>query len=150
MLKKNLDEAMKCVDRLDKSVGGDPYLNYVRASFAFDRGDRTEARRLAKRVVEEEPTFKESYYFLIGLSLEDQKHDETLEWLKKVREKLSLTFENLTTVKEYEHFVKSPQYQEWLKYLAEEAKRTKVKQRVSPKVKQKAKQDSRPPGSASK
>jgi hypothetical protein len=115
------DEVLKCVDRLDKSVGGDPYLNFMRASLAMERGDRADAKRLCELLVEQEPTFQPAYLLHIALSLKDDKDDETLLWLKKIHETLGTTFTDLTTVQDYARFVKSPQYKEWLKYLEKEA-----------------------------
>ena len=131
-LTKQPDELLKTIDRLDKPVGGDPYWNYIRASQATERGDRAEAGRLGRLVIEQEPSFKPAYFFLIGLSFQDGQHEETLEWLKRIHEKLGTTFKDLTTVKEYAGFVKSPQYKEWLKYLEEEAKANKAAQKQSP------------------
>jgi hypothetical protein len=119
-LTKKPEEVLKCIDRLDKAVGGDPYLNYMRASQAVDRGDRAEARRLCKLIVEQEPTFKPAYFLHIGLSLKDDLDDETLAWLKKLHKTLGISFKDLTTVHDYARFVKSPQYKEWLKYLERE------------------------------
>lgn len=129
---KQPDELEKTIDRLDKAVGGDPYWNYIRASQATERGDRAEAERLGRLVIEQEPNFKPAYYFLVGLSLRDGQHEETLEWLKRIHEKLGTTFKDLTTVQEYAGFVKSPQYKEWLKYLEEEAKAEEGAQKQSP------------------
>jgi hypothetical protein len=130
------DEVLKCIDRLDKMVGGDPYLNYMRASLATERGNREEARRLCKLVVEQEPTFKPAYFLHIGLSLKDDQDDETLLWLKKLHETLGISFKDLTTVQDYARFVKSPQYKEWLKYVEKEAGTRKAaptqKQRQQP------------------
>jgi hypothetical protein len=125
-LTKKPEEVLKCIDRLDKAVGGDPYLNYMRASQAVDRGDRAEARRLCKLIVEQEPTFKPAYFLHIGLSLKDDLDDETLAWLKRLHETLGMTFKDLTTVPDYARFVKSPQHKEWLKYLEKEASTKKA------------------------
>jgi hypothetical protein len=141
----NHDEALKCIDRLDKSVGGDPYLNYIRASNAVDRGDRAGARRFAKLVVEQEPSFEDAYAFLLGLSIQDKQHDEALIWLKKLHEEFKMPFGDLTKVDQYTDFVKSPQHKEWLKYLEEEAKEKKATQK--PKQDGQAEQVPKQPGS---
>ena len=143
-LTKKPDEVLKYIDRLDKSVGGDPYLNYLRASLAAERGDGAGARRLAEQVLDQEPSFKAAYYFLIGLSLREQKHDETLQWLKRIHEKLGVVFKDLTTVNEYANFVKSPQYKEWVKYLDQEAAATNAKSKAKSNAKSKPDQGRQP------
>ena len=142
-LTKKPEEALKCIDRLDRSVGGDPYLNYMRASLATERGDRAEARRLGELVVKEEPSFKQAYFFLLGLSLQDKQHIETLTQLKRLHEKQGVTFKDLSTVKEYADFVKSAQYKEWLKYLGPAVKEAKPQ----PQQGQQPKRVPKPPGS---
>jgi hypothetical protein len=107
-------------------------LNYLRASLAIERGDRAEARRLAKLVTDQETTFEPAYLVLIGLALQDNRHEETLEWLKKSHERVGTAFQDLTTVPEYARFVKSPQFKEWLKYLEEDAKAKKAKNHERP------------------
>ncbi len=141
LLTKKPEEALKCIDRLDRSVGGDPYLNYMRASLALERGDRAEARRLGELVVKEEPSFKQAYFFLLGISIQDKTHVETLTQLKRLQKKLGVTFKDLTTVKEYGDFVKSPQYKEWVTYLDQEEAanaKSKPQQGQQPKPAQKA------------
>ena len=44
-LKKDYAQAIPCVDRLDKSVGGDPYLNVLRAASTSAAGHLNEACR---------------------------------------------------------------------------------------------------------
>ncbi len=126
-LKNDFAQLEKCINRLDASVGGDPYLSYLQAAAAAERGDRAKARRLANLAVNQEPPFKTAYFYLVGLSIEDKNYDATLAGLKKLHETFGTTFKDLTTVPEYAGFVKSPQYKEWLQYLEQQAKRQKPK-----------------------
>jgi len=131
-LKKDFGRVKRCMDRLDNSVGGDPYLSYLQAAMAEERGDRVEARRLAKEAVNKEPPFKTAYFYLVGLSLQDKNHDETLAGLKRLHESFGTTFKDLTQVPDYADFVKSPQYQEWLNYVEETTKGQTPKQDQKP------------------
>jgi hypothetical protein len=122
MLKKNFPKALRCVDRLDESVGGDPYLNCIRSSVAMERGDGAEARRFANLAIDREPSLQIAYFVLVGLSLQDQKYDETVAGLKRIHDTFETSFEDLTTLPEYAGFVKSPQYNQWLQYVELQAK----------------------------
>jgi hypothetical protein len=115
--KKEYGRALECVDRLDKAVGGDSYLNVVRAGIADARGDRLQAKRLAYQAITDDPTLKSGYFVLLGFSVEDQTYDETLAYLKKLDQRFGVRFKDLTTVPEYAGFAKSPEFKQWLSYL---------------------------------
>ena len=51
---------------------------------------------------------------LLGVSLIQKNHDDTLAMLKEIDQKFQLKLNDLTKVREYAEFVKSPQYKQWL------------------------------------
>jgi tetratricopeptide (TPR) repeat protein len=55
LVRRRLDDALACIDRLDKAVGGDPYLDADRASVYFLKGDLAAAKKCAQRAVALEP-----------------------------------------------------------------------------------------------
>ena len=118
-LKKDYPKALASIDRLDKAVGGDPYLNVLRASLSELGADLPSALKFANRTIEEEPTMLNAYFYSIGISLKAEMYDETLATLKKQDQTFKMTYNDLKTVPEYAGFVKSPQYQQWLDYLAQ-------------------------------
>lgn len=117
ILKNDIDGAMKAIDRVDKLIDGDPYLNITRANIREATGDLEGAKTFAKRAVDQEPTLSVAYFSLVGYSLSEKKYDDTLTYLKEMDQKLHLQLKDLSTVPAYAGFVKSPQYQEWLAYL---------------------------------
>ncbi len=126
-INKDFAEAIECLNRLENAVGSDPYLTYIRATFVSERSDRAEARRLADQAIDREPSLQRPYLFLLRLSLEDKRDDDTLALLKKLHGTLNVGFGDLTTRPEFAGFVKSPQHAQWLQYLAEETKNQKKK-----------------------
>jgi tetratricopeptide (TPR) repeat protein len=120
--KKNFAQALACVDRIETAVGGDPYLDVIRASINDLRGNHKEARRLARRAVVKEPTLVPAYLELLGVSLLEKNYDDTLSMLMEIDEKLYLRMNDLTKIPEYAEFVKSPQYKQWLRYLEQKSK----------------------------
>lgn len=113
--RKNYDETMKCVDAIDKNIGGDPYLDAMRANILIQAKDLAKARGLAQKVLKELPELAESYWPMITIHLEEKDHAATLKMLQKMRADLSWDFGDLTLVPLYADFVKSKEYQEWLK-----------------------------------
>jgi hypothetical protein len=114
--KKDFNQALECINRVESAVGGDPYLNVTRAALCDVQGKHDEAKRLARKAAEEEPTLLPAYFELLGVSLIQKNHDETLAVLKEVDQKFQLKLNDLTKVREYADFVKSPEYKEWIKY----------------------------------
>ncbi len=114
-LLKRYAEAIACVDRLDKAVGGDPHLNVLRAGAHFKAGDYAAAKADARRMIKEAPEDRAGYFALVSIALEEHKYDETLTALRAVKKKFHPQFHDLTKVPKYDGFVKSPQYKEWLK-----------------------------------
>jgi hypothetical protein len=127
-INKDFTRALECIDQLEESVGGDPYLTFMRAGVVNERGDRAEARRLANLAIDREPSLQAPYFLLVGLSLEEKRYDETLALLKKLHATLNVKFDDLTKVPDYAGFAKSPQHAKWLKYLEDGAKEQKRKQ----------------------
>ncbi len=117
VLKKDYAGAVKAVNRLDRSVGGDPYLNVVRAQLTEPGGNLVDARRFAERAVEQEPTLAAGHLALLSYAVLAEKYEDVLARLKEIDQKVHLKFNDLSKVPFYAGFVASPQYAEWLAYL---------------------------------
>ncbi|MEJ7639603.1 MAG: hypothetical protein WKF75_16915, partial [Singulisphaera sp.] len=120
ILKKDYAKALASIDRLDKAVGGDPYLDSLRANVYLDGQKPDAARQAARRALEREPTLIDAYWSLVAISLKEREFAETLELLNAIGEKFDIVFEDLGTMPEYAEFVETPQYQQWLKAQARE------------------------------
>jgi hypothetical protein len=121
-IKKDFQQALECIDRVESAVGGDPYLNVTRAALCDVQGKHDEAKRLARIAADLEPTLLPAYFELLGISLLQKNHDDTLAMLKEVDRKFELKLNDLTKVPEYAEFVKSPQFKQWLEYREQKAK----------------------------
>ncbi len=64
----------------------------------------------------------QAHFYLIGISMQEEKYDVTLAALKKQDQTFKMTYKDFTTVPAYAGFVKSTQYQQWLEYLAQKGK----------------------------
>jgi hypothetical protein len=115
--RRDFPGALRAVDQLEKSVGGDPYLDVIRAGVHATRGDLQAARRSALRSIEREPTLLPGYLALVTSSLRARDHAETLVRLKEIDRQFDFEFEDFRQLAEYAEFAKSPQHAEWLEYL---------------------------------
>jgi tetratricopeptide (TPR) repeat protein len=117
-LKKQYDEAIRCIEKTDKTLGGDPYLYVLRANTMVAAKKFKEAREAAEKAVELEPDLSDGYWSRLTVSLKEKNHADTLAWLKKLVEKTGEEIADLTTVADYAEFIKTPEHQEWLKWYA--------------------------------
>jgi hypothetical protein len=115
LAKKSFDKALAGVERIDKAVGGDPHLKVIRARVFLKQGKLKDAQKMAEAAAAEEPTLKSAYYFLVDLALKERNFAKTAELLSILESKCHVTFKDLTTVRAYAEFVKSPEYKAWLK-----------------------------------
>jgi hypothetical protein len=115
MLRKAYDQVLAGLDRVDKAVGGDPYLKGLRANALMLQGKTEAAVKMAEAATAEEPTLQPAYVVILTLSLDKRDFAKTAQVLSALQTKCGLKFQDLTTVPEYKEFVKSPQYKAWLK-----------------------------------
>ena len=118
ILSKHYHEAIAAIDRLDKSLGGDPYLNMLRAGVYFASGEKDKARKAAEAAVQGNPDMIDCYWTLVGINREQNDYPGLLKALKQIDNHFNIEFNDLTTDPDYAGFVKSPQFEEWKSYLA--------------------------------
>jgi hypothetical protein len=114
IVRKQFDKAVECMQRVDRAVGGDPYLGVMRANMLGAQRKLEAARDLLQKAVAEEPTLMSAYYALVDNSLARHDFDDTLKWLIAI-EAQGLRIKDLTKGRLFADFVKSPQYRIWLK-----------------------------------
>jgi hypothetical protein len=114
ILRKAYDQALQSIDRVDKAVGGDPYLKVLRGNVLLLEKKLDAARDMVQDAVVQDKNLLRAYYALIDISLARRDYADTVKWLKKA-ESLGVTFGDLTAVTAFANFVKSPQYKDWMK-----------------------------------
>ncbi len=114
LIRRDYAKALEGIDRVDKSVGGDPYLNVLRGSI-LDREQKPDAARaVLEKSVAQEPSLLRGYYALIDLSLEHKNYADTVKWLKQAEAK-GVKFADMRNSPTFGDFVKSPEYKSWAK-----------------------------------
>ncbi|MBI3097530.1 MAG: hypothetical protein HYY93_04685 [Planctomycetes bacterium] len=107
-------EAVADIDRLDRNVGGDPYLDVLRASIWMEGKDLDKARDSAKRATEKDPESLQAWLVRLSIALSRKDHADTASFLSKIEEDFGIEWKDLTEVPEYADFVKSPEYEKWM------------------------------------
>jgi tetratricopeptide (TPR) repeat protein len=114
LIRKDYAKALEAIDRVDKSVGGDPYLNVLRGSILEREQKLDAARAILEKSVAQEPSLLRGYYALIDLSLERHNYGDTVKWLKQAEAK-GVKFGDMRNAATFGDFVKSPEYKSWAK-----------------------------------
>jgi hypothetical protein len=113
--KRDYTSALAKVDVIDKAVGGDPFLDVIRSGLQLAANNPTAARAAAEKALAAEPTLYDAHVALVNVSLQEKKFGETLDRLKEIARRFPPAPGDLTQQPKYAEFVKSPQFQQWLK-----------------------------------
>lgn len=114
-LKKEWAKVIAAVDRLDKRVGGDPYLNVIRASTWLQENKLAEAAKALDQSLATEPKLAAAWWARIEVSMKQNAHADTARLLDGVEKELGLALDGVATAEEYASFRASPPGKAWLK-----------------------------------
>lgn len=118
-LQKQWDKVLVAVDRLDKKLGGDPYLDTYRASVAIQKNESDKAAKLLEKVVVSDPTLPDAYYSLIDIAIAAKQWDQVTRWVVAVRKDAGMTFGDMTQNPLFAEYVKTDAYPQCVQQLAE-------------------------------
>jgi tetratricopeptide (TPR) repeat protein len=112
--KKKFRAFQRSLDHIDHVYGRDPYLDILRASGFMEEEKPDEAKKATLRAIKDEPDLIQGYWMLVTISLRLREHKETARLLTDIEKRFKIELKDLTAIKEYSHFVKSPEYKEWM------------------------------------
>lgn len=115
----DFEQALECVDRLDASVGGDPYLDVMRANASYGAGRVERAVEFAERAAERDPRIGESArWVLVEIGLDAPDHELVHRALLALESEHGVEFIDLRGIEAYAGFLESRPgkrwYQRWL------------------------------------
>jgi len=120
---KDFDAMLVDVDKLDKLVGGDAYLDQLRAEACMSMVPprMADSEKYLRRAMEQEPTLYTVGFLLVGILNQDRKYDECVTVLEKMHAQGSLTRQQLNRglqkIPEVQvGLVSSRIYQNWLSF----------------------------------
>ena len=108
----------KAVDQLDQQVGGDPYLNLIRANIAIGQNDAEAARGFVETLIKALPDkATEGYGILLDQAIETQNHVETTRVLKALEAETPVRFPiDFNKAEPFANYMASPEYEKWKAY----------------------------------
>src|SRR5262249_3434595 len=101
------------IDRVDRAVGGDPYLLVLRGNALTEAGRFDQARAALDKALEQEPGLKQAYWGWVTVSLRDKKYGDALGWLKKPVEKFRIQVNALPATPEPPDCGRPPESGQW-------------------------------------
>ena len=113
ILAEDFGKAREAIAKLEKQVGGDPYLEFLRGNTFMMEGKTEEAKTRLKSAIEREKDLEDPYWSLISISIDEKNFAKTAHWLDRI-EALGVELGDLTEVPYYAEFVKSPEYKTWM------------------------------------
>ena len=110
---KRYDAALAALDRLDKGLGGDPYLSYQRAVLLGLEKKPAESKAAARQATEREPTLTVAWWHLVQLALEEKAWADVAQGLTYIETQLGVEIVDLKAVPVYADFVKTREFAAW-------------------------------------
>ena len=104
------------LDRLDRKLGGDPYLDHFRGNALVMQDRKQEARAKFRSVIKADPSLSDPYYPLLELELTDKAYAKVTQLLIDFHRDAGMTYADLKTQPLFAGYVKSDQYPKWLEY----------------------------------
>ncbi len=114
LLKKDYARAMANLDEVDKAVGGDPYLDVMRANVCAMSGEKDKVIPLAKRALEREPTLFPAADIILTDALERKDYVLSLELMLRIEREMNFRFGDYAAVPAFAEFARSPQNEQFL------------------------------------
>lgn len=115
-LRGNYDQTMVTIDQIEASVGGDTYLDLVRAAACATVGRSQESVDRARAYIAGHPQDEEGYWTLVGSSLATGDFATVAQGLAELRSRFAYQFthESLEAEPSYADFLASPEGREFL------------------------------------
>lgn len=115
-LRKQYDQAISAIDRVDAAVGGDPYLKVLRANVFLEKKEAAKSRALLNDAVKEEPGLSQAWFGLLNLAVMERNHQETTRLLTEIEAAFpAIRFTAIETTPEFGEYVQTADYRAWKK-----------------------------------
>jgi hypothetical protein len=121
-LQRDFEGFRQAVDAMDRMVGGDPYLNVLRANAYVAEGNLPAARKAAEAAVAGEPGLPKTHWTLVDVALLQRDFAEVARTLTRMESQLGVVLRDLRLNPAFADFFASPEGLAWLARDAADAK----------------------------
>ena len=114
-------EAVAVLDRLGRRVGGDPYLDTMRATMWLEAGDAGQAAAAADRGIKALPGMADTHWASLEVGLQTDDFDRMLDAMIALHDRFGVEFvDDLARQPGYTNFAQSPQHARWRAHLTQQ------------------------------
>jgi hypothetical protein len=113
VLRKNFDSALRRIDRTDGQVGGDPYLEVVRAGTLSEKKEFAAALAAAERCVKAEPTLVQGHQAAANMGLLAKRYDVVRRELLVLEKQFQVNVDDQVNSDEFAPFRASDDFGRW-------------------------------------
>lgn len=107
--------AHACLDRIDKSVGPDPFLSVLHADYYRQEGKLDVAKTTAEKALAKDPSLIGALWLLVHVSLAEKDFAATCRFLERLESEHGVVLKPILTLDAYVGFAKSPEFMAWSK-----------------------------------
>jgi tetratricopeptide (TPR) repeat protein len=112
--RKQYDQSLAAIERLQQATGGDAYLDQLRGTVLYLKGDPAAARAAAQKALAREPSLAGGHLLLLRLSLEARDHAETVRLLRAYEPHAPAgSIAALVAGEDFVEFVRSDEHKRW-------------------------------------
>lgn len=114
-LNKEYEKALDCINKLDNSIEGDVFLDFLRGNLYMILEKKDEAKKTYARFLENFPAFKIVYNKLLDLVVNDKEYEKAIQLLDKISENFDVPKNQLISLikEEYKEFSESKIFIKW-------------------------------------
>jgi hypothetical protein len=113
VIRKDYVKALAAIDRLENSVGGDPYLSVIRARILVEEGKPDDAAKMAQKAVEAEPSLPDTHFCRLQVANGQKKYADMVKYLREYKDMFDDALEEIDSEPEFAGFAGSSEYKEY-------------------------------------
>jgi hypothetical protein len=117
LARRQYNKVLECFDKLERAIGNDTYMDFVRAGIFLEKRDLTRARKYATQAFNAEPALTEAGVLAFNVLSYERRYDECVAVLDKMRLQENCSKRALMRrlkVPKENAFIDSPAYDNWI------------------------------------
>lgn len=113
---KDFDQTLVVLEKLQRQVGGDPYLDTLQATTLGELGRNADAVSASQRCIQAEPSLENCWLALTDAQLRAQDYGAIVGTMRELKTRFDLDFTptSLASVPEWAGFLASPEGKAWV------------------------------------
>ena len=112
-LAKDKNNVLTKVDKLNRSLGNDPYLHIVKAEIYKSFEKKQLVENLLEKAIDEEPNTEMLYWKYAGFLLDEKRHAEAIDLFSFMQKKFDTDPSTVLAAAKYNDVWSSEEYRNW-------------------------------------